>query len=70
MKPASTKRNAATTTAPKAKSRSAHFQGGKVLADHIATAAYYKAKERGFESGGEIQDWLDAEEELRRQTAA
>ena len=29
--------------------------------DRIAVAAYYRAEKRGFESGGEIQDWLEAE---------
>lgn len=30
----------------------------------IATAAYYRAKERGFYGGYEIQDWLEAEAEI------
>jgi len=31
----------------------------------IAETAYFKAKARGFEPGGEIQDWIEAETEVR-----
>ena len=31
----------------------------------IAEAAYYRAESRGFEPGGETQDWLSAEAEIR-----
>ncbi len=54
---------------PVTKPRNARFPGGKVLPDHIATAAYYRAQARGFEPGREIQDWLDAEAELLTQAA-
>jgi hypothetical protein len=30
----------------------------------IAELAYYKAENRGFEAGHDVQDWLDAEREL------
>lgn len=30
----------------------------------IAELAYYKAEQRGFEPGSELDDWLDAEREL------
>jgi hypothetical protein len=30
----------------------------------IAEAAYYRAESRGFEPGGEMQDWLAAEAEV------
>lgn len=30
----------------------------------IAEAAYYRAESRGFEPGGETQDWLAAEAEV------
>ena len=30
----------------------------------IAEAAYYRAESRGFEPGGETQDWLAAEAEI------
>jgi hypothetical protein len=32
----------------------------------IAVAAYFKAEKRGFTPGGEIGDWLEAEQELYR----
>ena len=32
----------------------------------IAEAAYFKAKARGFEPGGEVQDWIEAEAEVRQ----
>ena len=30
----------------------------------IAEAAYYRAQKRGFEGGGEADDWLEAEKEI------
>lgn len=30
----------------------------------IATAAYYRAQQRGFAPGGELDDWLAAEAEI------
>jgi hypothetical protein len=30
----------------------------------IAEAAYFKAQRRGFASGGELADWLEAEAEI------
>ena len=32
----------------------------------IAEAAYYKAEERGFAPGHELDDWVAAESEVRR----
>jgi hypothetical protein len=32
--------------------------------EEIAVAAYYKAERRGFVSGGEVEDWLEAEKEM------
>ena len=32
----------------------------------IQESAYYKAQARGFAPGGELQDWLAAEAEIRR----
>jgi hypothetical protein len=31
---------------------------------HIAELAYYKAKNRGFDAGHEVKDWLEAESEF------
>jgi hypothetical protein len=36
----------------------------------IAEAAYYMAERRGFEPGGEIDDWLEAEAAIDRLLAA
>ncbi len=33
----------------------------------ITTAAYFRAERRDFESGCEIEDWLEAEAEIDRQ---
>nr|MBS0021460.1 DUF2934 domain-containing protein [Gammaproteobacteria bacterium] len=30
----------------------------------IELAAYYSAERRGFVPGGELQDWLDAEQQI------
>jgi hypothetical protein len=35
------------------------------LASMIATAAYYRAAQRGFEPGHELEDWLEAEHQVR-----
>jgi hypothetical protein len=46
-------------------------EGGEAaLADadieqQIALAAYFKAEQRGFEPGYDIEDWLEAEREVR-----
>lgn len=32
----------------------------------IAVSAYYKAEARGYEPGHEIQDWLEAEAEIKK----
>ena len=32
--------------------------------EHIAVRAYYKAQRRGFAPGGELGDWLAAEQEI------
>lgn len=32
----------------------------------IAQAAYYRAKQRGFEPGHELEDWIQAESEILR----
>jgi hypothetical protein len=34
----------------------------------IATSAYYKAERRGFSSGGELDDWLSAEQEINEES--
>ena len=32
----------------------------------ISEAAYYRARERGFETGREEEDWLEAEKQIDR----
>ena len=36
----------------------------------VQETAYFKAKARGFEPGGEIQDWIEAEREVRERMRA
>ena len=31
----------------------------------VATAAYYRAEKRGFEPGHELDDWYEAEREIK-----
>ena len=33
----------------------------------VAERAYYKAEQRGFITGHEVEDWLEAEQELSKQ---
>jgi len=40
------------------------------LRESIATAAYYRAQERGFEPGQELDDWLAAETEIKSKRVA
>ena len=35
------------------------------LHEAVAVSAYYKAEQRGFWPGHEIEDWLEAERELQ-----
>ncbi len=36
----------------------------------VATAAYYRALQRGFEAGHEQDDWLMAEQEIRQRVVS
>ena len=38
--------------------------GGVERRERVATAAYYNAERRGFQSGGEVDDWLEAEKQI------
>lgn len=33
----------------------------------VAKNAYYRAEKRGFEDGFELEDWFEAEQEIRNQ---
>jgi hypothetical protein len=35
----------------------------------IAMAAYFRAEKRGFTSGSEVEDWLEAEKEVASRLA-
>ena len=50
--------------------RDDHLRKERSRQEHIATAAYFKALERGFEHGMDLQDWLDAEAEYERALAS
>jgi Protein of unknown function (DUF2934) len=39
---------------------------GDELQRLVAEAAYYRAQRRGFEPGYELQDWVEAELEVKR----
>ena len=38
--------------------------------EEIAVSAYYRAEARGFAAGGELEDWLKAEQEVAAYDAA
>jgi hypothetical protein len=42
----------------------------EALYKQIAETAYFKAKARGFAPGGEVQDWIEAEAEVRQRRLA
>jgi len=42
----------------------------KELERWIAEAAYYRAERRGFAPGGETEDWLAAEAEIKARVAS
>ena len=39
---------------------------GEEIRLRIAEAAYFRAQQRGFSPGYEVEDWLAAESEIRR----
>jgi hypothetical protein len=51
--------------AAKAASEGKTEGSGELLEQRIAVAAYYRSERRNFEPGHELEDWLDAEAELR-----
>jgi hypothetical protein len=40
-----------------------------LLSSLIAERAYFKAEQRGFEEGWELEDWLQAEKEVQEMQA-
>ena len=41
-------------------------QSAEEVRKQIEEAAYYRAKQRGFEPGHELEDWIQAESEVMR----
>lgn len=37
----------------------------EIIHQYISEAAYFKAEKRGFVPGHELQDWLEAEKEIK-----
>lgn len=62
----------AARTAPKASGKPLQDKplSNEDLYNLIAETAYFKAKARGFAPGGEIQDWIEAEAEVRNRMRA
>lgn len=57
----------------RAAGRAANLDPGRWLEEHrprIAEAAYYRAQQRGFVPGGEEEDWLWAEQQIRSEQRA
>lgn len=44
--------------------RNQHYLNEGGLREMIAICAYFKAEKRGFVTGFELQDWLEAEQEI------
>lgn len=66
LKVKSSKATGKTSTSPKNKIKSKEVLNNEDMASRIAVSAYYKAEARGYEPGHEIQDWLEAEAEMRQ----
>jgi len=59
-------RNAASPAAPRTAANTKTSMSNEEIYRLIAETAYFKAKARGFEPGGEVQDWIEAEAEIRQ----
>lgn len=69
----SAERRTAPKAAPKSTPKPASFNNtarAEISADEvrklISEAAYYRAKQRGFQPGHELDDWIQAEAEVTR----
>jgi hypothetical protein len=51
---------------PRAARPQARSDQGSDVNRLIAEEAYYRAQQRGFEPGHELEDWIAAEKEVRR----
>lgn len=63
-----TQRNVSSKVAPSVILEGSDFPDAEERLKAIATAAYYKAEERGFVPGLELDDWLEAEAEFDERT--
>jgi hypothetical protein len=66
--PALTKESPSKQTAPKKAAAPQHKKPAYVTNEErwrmVAEAAYHKAEKRGFATGHETEDWLEAEQEI------
>jgi len=65
MTPFSRKTQARVIPAPAAEAAHVPARLSDAQRTMIAELAYYRAERRGFAPGGELQDWLEAEAEVR-----
>ena len=63
-KPDSERQRAAPISTPASNARA--DASAEEIRQLIAEAAYYRAKERGFTPGHELEDWVQAESEVMR----
>ena len=54
-------------TASRQPKKNGNHLSNEQFSDFVAKAAYYRAEKRRFEPGGEMQDWLDAENDISAQ---
>lgn len=56
------------TQAPAPRSATSSPASSDEMRRQIAEAAYFRAKQRGFAPGHELEDWVEAESEVMRRT--
>jgi hypothetical protein len=66
MKPSKAAGKGSINPKPLAGAKSKKVSKDEDMVSWIAVSAYYKAKARGYEPGHEIQDWLEAEAEMKQ----
>ena len=66
LKVKSSKATGKDSMSPKTKIALKKVLNNEDMISRIAVSAYYKAEARGYEPGHEIQDWLEAEAEMRQ----
>lgn len=66
----SKKRKASAVSEPPAVPGQVSARGAEAMRAMIAEMAYYRAERRGFAPGGELEDWLEAEAEVRGRSMA